>query len=73
MSQMVNIPRVAEKEARSVRAVWQDISTGRFGPDVLRLGRSCRVREEELDAWIAAGCPPRDRWLAIRDRKWRSR
>ncbi len=35
-------------------------------PEPVRLGRSVRWRREEIDAWVAAGCPRRSLW------DWRS-
>jgi predicted DNA-binding transcriptional regulator AlpA len=40
--------------------------TGRFGPAPIRLGRCCRYRVRELEAWVDAGCPSRSRWQAMR-------
>ena len=34
-------------------------------PTPVRLGRSVRWRADELRDWLAAGCPPRDRWNAL--------
>lgn len=36
-------------------------STGRV-PRPVKLGGSVRWRRKELEAWIAAGCPPQTRW-----------
>lgn len=33
-------------------------------PAPVRLGRCCRWRREEIEAWVAAGLPPRSRWTA---------
>jgi len=41
-------------------------SSGRLGPVGVKLGRSVRWRTDELRAWVSQGCPPRDRWLAMR-------
>lgn len=35
-------------------------------PRPIRLGRSVRWSAEDLSRWIVAGCPPRDRWEALR-------
>lgn len=35
-------------------------------PRCVRLGRMRRWRSDELHAWIAAGCPPRARWEALK-------
>lgn len=40
---------------------WKLHSQGRV-PLPIRFGRVVRWRRQEIEAWIAAGCPPRDRW-----------
>ena len=40
--------------------------TARFGPAPVRLGRCCRYRAAELADWVAAGCPSRSRWEAMK-------
>ena len=57
--QLLTIRQSAERCAISTRTLYKMISCGRFGPNLVRLGRSVRVRESELAAWIQAGCPPR--------------
>lgn len=49
----------------SQRHIWKLLSSGRL-PQPVRLGRSVRWRRDELTAWMDAGCPPRDAWLAGR-------
>jgi predicted DNA-binding transcriptional regulator AlpA len=47
-------------------AFWRLHSAGRL-PLPVRLGQRCpRWRADELRAWTAAGCPPRDEWERIR-------
>lgn len=66
MKRLLTIKVVArERLAQSERKVWKDISSGQFGPRLIRCGRCVRVEETELDAWISAGCPSRDRWEQI--------
>ena len=36
-------------------------------PRAIRIGRSTYWRPEELRAWVAAGCPERARWNALRE------
>jgi predicted DNA-binding transcriptional regulator AlpA len=36
--------------------------TGRFGPAPVRLGRAVRYPCQELEEWMAAGFPPRQKW-----------
>ncbi len=40
-------------------------ASGRL-PAPVRLGRAVRWRSDELRDWLAAGCPPRDRWESLR-------
>ena len=42
--------------------VWRCISSGRFGPELIRIGRLVKIRREELVAWIGTGCPGAARW-----------
>jgi excisionase family DNA binding protein len=40
-------------------------SSGRL-PLPIRLGRRTLWRRDELTAWVAAGCPARDRWQTMK-------
>jgi predicted DNA-binding transcriptional regulator AlpA len=46
---------------------------GKFAPVPVKLGRSTRFSCPEIQAWIAAGTPSRDRWMAVRDQFLKSR
>lgn len=59
---LLTIPQVAEQIGCNPATVWRLISSGRFGPAVLHIGRLARVRAGEFTAWIDAGCPARSRW-----------
>jgi predicted DNA-binding transcriptional regulator AlpA len=41
-------------------------SSGRFGPQPIRFGRSIRYRVDELKAWLAAGAPSLERWRILK-------
>lgn len=69
MEKLLNIRETAIRCGISPRQIYKLISSGRFGPELVRIARSVRFRESELDAWLTASCPPRDRWLAIRESK----
>jgi len=45
--------------------------SGRLGPLPIRLNKSVRWRVAELEEWTKKGCPPRVKWLEIRDGKSR--
>lgn len=69
MACLLSLPAAAEALGITSRGLRKHISAGRFGPAVVRLGRSVRVRRDELAAWIAADCPSRETWLGMRDSK----
>lgn len=60
----------AETTARllgiSRSAFYSLLSSGRIGPLPVRLGRSVRWRIHEIRDWVESGCPPHDRWQAVR-------
>jgi len=43
-------------------------SSGKLGPQPLSLGRRTLWRRRELEDWVAAGCPIRERWLLLQER-----
>ena len=45
----------------SERHLWTLHSSGRL-PRPVKLGRSVRWNRRELQEWLDAGCPSRDRW-----------
>lgn len=48
------------------RRHWLALADSGRAPAGLRLGRRRLWPAEELRAWVAAGCPPRARWDALR-------
>jgi predicted DNA-binding transcriptional regulator AlpA len=61
--------QLAEALGVSERHVWSMHSTGRLGPRPLAFGRAKRWVAAEIRAWLSAGGPSRDKWLAIRERQ----
>lgn len=57
---------VDAKEAAALCGVgvstWYNLVACGKTPNSVRLGRSVKWRRNELVAWIAAGCPSRDKW-----------
>lgn len=48
------------------RATWWGWLAAGLCPTPLRIGpRVVRWRRDELTAWVAGGCPARDRWRAV--------
>lgn len=65
-SLVVSADEAAKLLGISRRHLWALNSSGRL-PRPVRLGsRSVRWVARELSAWLDAGCPPRDRWEALK-------
>ncbi len=54
--ELLTVFDVAQRLKISERQVWKMKDRGQL-PAVTRIGRSVRWRADEVDAWIAAGCP----------------
>lgn len=47
------------------RSAWYKlVSTGK-APRSMKLGALARWRRNELEDWVTAGCPPREKWDAM--------
>ena len=66
VERLLTIRETAARCGLSVRQIHKLISSGRFGPEILRISRSVRVRESGLEAWFASGCPDREAFEAAR-------
>jgi excisionase family DNA binding protein len=58
-------PELARALGLSLSGVEKLNRAGRL-PLPIRLGRSVRWPADEIRAWLAAGCPERARWAAIK-------
>lgn len=56
---------VADALGISRAHVFRLASSGRL-PSSFRLGRAVRWDRATIEAWLAAGAPPRERWEALR-------
>jgi len=54
-NRLIDVRGVAERLNCSTRQVWKLASSGRL-PAPLRLGRSVKWRESDIDRFITAGC-----------------
>lgn len=64
---------LAEELALSRKTIDRMDAAGKL-PRALRIGaRAKRWRREEIQAWLAAGGPPREEWEASRPKPARSR
>ena len=50
------------------KTTWYQLHAAGRIPMPIRLGRRTLWRRDELTAWIAAGCPTRHQWQAMRGR-----
>ncbi len=55
MEQLLNVREVAKLVKTSERTIWHYSKTGRM-PVPVRLGRSVRWRQADIDEWINKGC-----------------
>jgi len=63
--QLLSVGELAKRLMVSKRTIWSMLSSGRL-PRPIRLGRSVRFRASDIEQWIELGCPPRERWEAMR-------
>ena len=60
-----NAKQVAVMLGVSVRQVWRLHTTGRL-PKAVRLGNCVRWRRAEIEAFVEAGCPTREKWECLK-------
>lgn len=58
---VVDSREVSKMLKLSERKIWSMRKEGRM-PEPLQLGQSIRWSRDEIEAWIEAGCPHRDKW-----------
>ena len=63
---LLNAAEAAARCGCSVRT-WRTRDRAGLTPPAIRIGRSVYWRPEELAAWVEAGCPDRETWIARRD------
>ncbi|RCS41247.1 DNA-binding protein [Bremerella cremea] len=56
------LARLLELSSRTISRM----NASRKIPQPVRVGRSVRWRRDEVEQWIAAGCPERNEWEARR-------
>ena len=52
MDRLLTLKEVAEITGKAVRTLYNAKSTGRYPLKFIKLGRSVRVKESDLNAWI---------------------
>jgi predicted DNA-binding transcriptional regulator AlpA len=58
--------RVAAATCSVSLATWHRWNAGARCPAPVRIGATVRWRVDELEDWIASGCPARKEWEAMR-------
>lgn len=66
---LVNSARAAEMLGMSRSFLYSQLSAGRIGPEPLSFGRKRLFRAADLQRWVAAGCPNREKWLELKGGK----
>ena len=61
----LTVAELAKELRVSPRHVWRMHSSGKL-PLPVRLGRCIRWNRDEIQQWIAAGCPDRRVWQSMR-------
>ena len=59
--ELLTVKDVSARLRISPRQVWKLLASGRI-PEPVRLSRSVRWRESDIDEWVRLGCPSRDRF-----------
>lgn len=71
IAETADLPLLIDARAAAIlcgisRATWWSLHSAGRVPLPIRLGRRTLWRREEVAAWVAAGCPSRDRWDVMR-------
>lgn len=61
IDRLITIPEAAKLAGISERSFWDMVKSDRT-PQVVRLGRSVRMRASDFDIWIQLGCPSREQF-----------
>lgn len=66
MPLLLSASGVAKLLGVSVRTIWNMHQDGQLGPLPVRLRGATRWKSAEIESWVSADCPNRERWLAVR-------
>jgi excisionase family DNA binding protein len=62
---LITVETLAKMLAVNLFTVYRWKDAGRL-PAAVKIGKCVRWRAGEIAGWIAAGCPPRAKWEAMR-------
>lgn len=62
---LLSLRQLSVRLNRSLASLGRDLALGRL-PEGVRIGRSRRWCPHEIESWLAAGCPRREVWEAMR-------
>ena len=63
MKALLSVKETAEFCGLSVRSIYSLMAAERFGPEVVRIGRSVKFRLTDLERWVSWGCPTREEYM----------
>jgi len=43
------------------------LSAGQIGPEPIHLGKRVLWKRAEVEAWVRSDCPPREKWLILKE------
>ena len=61
-TKLLDVKAVAALLGVSQNSVWKWHASGKLAPVPVKIGHCTRWRSDQVQAWIAAGCPGRDAW-----------
>jgi predicted DNA-binding transcriptional regulator AlpA len=63
---LLTLPELSVYIGRAVSSIYRDVALGHI-PASVRIGGGRQLwRRQEIDAWLEAGCPARDKWEAMK-------
>jgi len=63
---LLTVDEVATALGMSRSTFYRLLSSGKIGPSPVQLSGKSLFRRRELEEWVAADCPTRDRWQSLR-------
>lgn len=58
---LIGVGELSELLGLGRSSIYRHLDAGKL-PEPIRIGGSVRWRKAEIEAWVSAGCPARNRW-----------
>lgn len=65
-AQLLTAKALAKILSTSVRSIWRYRSSGRL-PETVKIAGAIRWRQQDIEQWIALGCPSKSEFEARRE------